>query len=210
MTDNRSSLDEKLKQSFQKDNNVSQFAELGKKLLEETNKPNIITQEQLKPYLALFSVDNEEYNNNEIYKRQIQRLSNEYIRQLNINIYEPTIVIDSLENHKVILVMNRRFTRIKSDNVDGKSHRDLVPASIARNASVTRDNLLQGASLKDLVMMNNSPEQKAYFERVKKESAHIQKFFLENVASEEKRQELLGHSSVGDIDDSTLIFDDDE
>lgn len=211
MPENTNSEDKKFKEYFQKDPIVSQFIELGSQLLKETNKPNVITKDQLIPYSLLFNVNADDYRNNEVYRKKIQLLSREYIRELNINAFEPTIVIESRENPKIIFIMNRRFTRIKSDNVEGKSHKDLIPASIAKNASVTRDALLQGASLKDLVMMNNSPEQQAFFERVRKESAHLQKFFLENVASEQKRQELLGiDKASGENDDFAPQLDDDD
>ncbi len=211
MVDAIKSEDEKFKEYFQKDPLVSQFIELGEKLLKETNKPNVVTKDELIPYSLLFNVDHDNYRNDETYRKKIQNLSRDYMQRFNINAFEPTIVIESRENPKIIFIMNRRFTRIKSDNVEGKSHKDLIPASIAKNASVTRDALLQGASLKDLVMMNNSPEQQAFFERVRKESAHLQKFFLENVASEEKRQALLGTQPLsGDQDDFTPQLDDDD
>lgn len=178
------------------DNIVSQFAKEGAKLLEETNRPNVITAEQFMPYVLLFNMDKEQYEKDQTYRLRINRLYNSYIRDLGINLYELTVVVESKENPVPLVVLNRRFTRIQGDRVDGKSMRDTVPAAIMKTADTTRDQEILKASVMDLVAANNTPEQKEYFTKVRMDSAMVEKWFAARNASPTARAELMGEGTT--------------
>lgn len=184
---NRDVIQEKL----QSDHYVKQFAEQGAKLLEETNRPNIITYAQFEPFIELFNMDKTKYAADENYRISMNRLYNQYTRGLGINLYQPTIVVVSHEDPTELYFLDRKYTQFKSDTVEGKSKRDSVPAAVSRASSTTRDDLLLDASILDLMDANSSPEQKAHFARIRMQSAIIQKNFVERNLSPEKRAELL-------------------
>ena len=206
-----------IKERLKQDNFVTLFSKLGTKMLEDTNKPNVITLEQFQPFIPLFNMNKELYEEDESYRLSINRLYNQFIRGLNINLYQPTIVIRSREDPTECYFLNRRFTRIKSDGVEGKSMRDTVPAAVSKAASTTRDQLILEASVRDLIAANSTPEQKSYFTRIRMESALIEKNFVERNLSPEKRQELInddvssGTSVSSSVSNSSpMIFDDDD
>jgi hypothetical protein len=182
---------EAIKKKLSENHLVSKFSKEGTKLLEETERPNLITLNQFEPFIPMFNMDKKKYEEDETYRLSMNRLYNQYVRGLGINLYQPTIVIMSQEDPTEVYFLDRVYTRFKSDIVDGKSMRDTVPSAIARNASTTRDQVLLEASVRDLVEANNTPEQRAYFRRIRTDSAIIQKNFVERNMSPEKRAELM-------------------
>lgn len=180
-----------IKNKMSQDHFVSKFAELGKILLAETNRPNVITLEEFTPFIPLFNMDKHRFDVDSEYELYIKRLYNNYVKGLSINLYEPTIVIVSREDPRECAYLDRCFTRIKSDNIEGESHRTSVPSVVSKASNVTRDDLLLEASLTDITQANITPEQKEFFARTKVISAFIQNRFAENNLSENKRMELL-------------------
>lgn len=204
-----------IKEKIAKDHFVSQLVEMGKVLLEETNKPNIITLEQFEPFIPMFNMDRDKYATDKEYQAQMNRLYNIYVKGLGINIYEPTIVIMSKDDPRECYYLDRIFTRVKSDVVEEDSQRSKVPSAVSRAAPVTRDDLLLEASMLDIVKANTSPDQKAFFAKVKVDSALIQKRFVENNLNPEKRAELIKDtdtiSPIGETSGSGMTFElDDE
>lgn len=178
------------------DHAVAQLVKLGTELLKESEKPNIITVKEFEPFIPLFKVDNERLDQNSkrydrAYDMEIRRLYNEYVHGLGINLYQPTIVIESRENPVELVFLNRAFTRVKSDAVEGNSARAAIPASVLRNPTMTRDQAILDASLSDLQKANQSPEQKEAFVKAKIESALFNHLFFENNLSPEKKAEIL-------------------
>ena len=49
-----------IKESLKNNNYVNQFSEEGTKLLEQTNRPNVITVAQFMPFIALFQMSEED------------------------------------------------------------------------------------------------------------------------------------------------------
>lgn len=180
-----------LKQKIGENHLVRQLEMAGKKLLEETNRPNVITYAQFEPYITLFNADKVKLNEDQNYRREMQRLLENYRVNLGINFYEPTIVIMSETDRTEIAFLDRIFTRIRSDAVTGDSKRDSVPSVINKASPVNRDQLMVQASILDLIDANNTPEQRNFLARVKMESAIIQKHFSEKNLSSEKRTESL-------------------
>lgn len=190
--------EEAIKEKLKNNHLVKQFADEGRKLLEKTERPNIITYAQFEPFIPLFNLDRKKYEDDQTYRLQMNRLYNQYTKGLGINLYQPTIVVVSEEDPTELYFLDRRFTRFKSDVVDGKSMRDNVPAAITRNASATRDQLLLDASIMDVMAANSTEEMKSYFARVKMDSALIQKNFVERNLSPEKKAEIMGETSPSD------------
>lgn len=185
-----------IKQRIASDNFVTQFAKEGTKLLENTNKPNIITVEQFLPYISLFNTDKDLYETDPNYKSKMTQLYSQYIRELGINLYEPTLVIRSKEDQTIEVFLQRRFTRIAADNTDGRSFRDTVPGAVSKAASATRDQLILDASIRDLVEANKTDSQMDYFRRIRKESAFIEAQFLKRNMSPEKRDAILSEQNI--------------
>jgi len=208
---------EQIEKAISSDTWVSQFAKEGKELLDRTNRPNVITAEQFAPYLPIFNMDKERYgfDKDPDYTAHIHRLYNSFLHDLGINLYEVTYVIKSREDETVVAFLNRRFTRIKTDHVEGASSRENIPSVVASNAGQTRDNLVLEASVRDLVLANSTPEQKKYFLRTKMESAVFEKNFVENNMTPEKRPSLNSDESSAalesqDSGDITEVLLDDE
>ena len=205
---NHGSVQEHLKQ----DNFVSRLVEQGKELLAETNRPNVITIEQFRPYVGLFNVDKDRYKHDRDYRGHLERLHAQYIRELSINKYEPTIVILSRDDPKPVYYLQRYFTRIASDAVEGKGKRDTVPAAIAASASQTRDQMILAASITDLVNANRSPEQMDQFKRIRADSAWIDRMFAEhNKARSDNQEPGSTNSSSFPAEDAVAVslLDDD-
>lgn len=183
-----------IEEGLKKDNHVSHFSKLGTLLLKQTNQPNVITLDQFRPFIPMFKIDHERLSLDEGYKAELMRLYNRWRRELGINPYEITIVIYSKEDPREAYVLNRAFTRIKSDALsDGvKSLRESVPGAVPKTSSISREELVLDASLNDLVAANSTPEQKAHFARVRMESALVQKHFVENTMNPEMRAKILG------------------
>ena len=123
-------------------------------------------------------------------------------------------MIRSNEDPVEELVLPRLFTRIKPDHVETQSFKSTIPSSVARNASMTRDQMLLNASLKDLVQANKTPEQMRHFTRMQMESALIEKAFVERNMSPERRDEIIGKTISSDKPSShevssTYLDDDD-
>ncbi len=187
-----------IKERIASDNFVTQFTKEGTKLLENTNKPNIITVEQFLPYISLFNMDKELYESDPTYKKRMDQLYSQYIRELSINLYETTLVIRSKEDPVIEVFLNRRFTRIAADNKEGRSFRDTVPGAISKAATTTRDQLILDASIRDLVEANKDEGQMDYFRRVRRESAFIEAQFLKRNMSPEKRNALLAEQNISE------------
>lgn len=203
-----------IKEVLKKDHHVNQFSTLGTKFLEETERPNIITFAQFEPFIPLFNIDKERIESDKAYRSDTQKLYDAYIHNLGINIYQPTIVVRSAEDRTELYHLNRVFTRIKSDIVDGNARRDTVPASIARNSSVTRDNLLLDASIHDLGSANQTPEMITYFQQLRVESAILDTKFIANNLNPEKRNSVVSNSEVAETEvsspSSMILLDDDD
>lgn len=184
-----------IKEKLGGDHFVSKFSELGQVLLEQTNRPNVVTLEQFTPFIPLFNTDVKRYETDREYKLHINRLYNSYVKGLGINLYEPTIIIASREDPKEIGFLDRAFTRIKSDNIEGESNRNLVPSVVSKASNVTRDDLILEASLSDIGKANTTAEQKEFFTKIKIMSAFLHNRFVENHLSEDKRKELMSDES---------------
>lgn len=208
-----------LREGMKNDNTVKHFVKLGTALLEQTNRPNVITVDEFRPFVPMFNVDPERTETDPAYKAEMTRLMQQWRHRLGINPYEITIVIKSREDPQEVLILNRSFTRIKSDVVDdgNKAMRDAVPM-VPRTSSVSRDELIADASLKDLLNANNTQDQKNYFARVRMESALVISHFVRHHMTAKQRAEFLGNaddtqtsatSSQSKATTTTLLDDDD-
>ena len=206
-----------------KNHDVNRLIEDGKKLVAETNRPNVITLAQFTPFLPLFQMSEEDQKRyqadrpNGPYAQAMEALYKRYILELGINKHQRTVVIQSLENPVELVVLPRLFTRIQPDKVAGESARKRIPGNISKAASVTRDQMMLDAGLIDLMTANQSPEQNRYFALGKMEQAIIQKAFVERNMSPEAKAKLLKESGITSTDtpkhntstDVTLFDDDD-
>lgn len=182
----------------------------GKKLLEATNRPNIVTVQQFMPFIELFQIDyskvDTEFRNTPEGKR-LGELYQLYRTSLSINIYEPTIVIESLENPVEVAWLDRAITRFKSDAVDGEdSARNSVPGGISKASQTTREELLVQASTIDTLSANNTPEQMREFALIKGESALIRKNFFEKNMSD-RAKKLAGLLGTPEGEDGSDVAD---
>lgn len=205
---------DKIRESLAKNHMVAQFSKLGTKLLEQTEKPNVITLAQFEPFIPLFNLDKVRYDEDVEYQHWANRLYNQFVRGLEINLYFPTIVIRSKEDPTEVYWLNRTFTRIKADATDGSSVRDTVPAAVSKVANTTRDDMLLKASLHDLVEANKTPEQMEYFLQMRRETALMNEKFQKHNLSPEKKAALTvkspeASSSDDDITTSIILDDDD-
>jgi hypothetical protein len=198
---------------------VSQFVKLGKELLAATERPNVITLAQFEPYIQLFCPDKKRMQTDTAYIASMRSLMNDYRVKLGINIYYPTLVVDQIEEpRKVVLFLDRWFSKIQSDNVTANSARDTVPSNINKMGGDHRDSLVLSASVKDLMSANSSEEQGKIFQANRAESALMLKIFVENNLPPEKRAEFIAkHSPVATEDTGTVPlstanygFDDDD
>lgn len=206
---------EKVQQNLEKNPHVEQFIKQGNKLLEETNRPNIITVEQFEPFLALYKLDQQKYENDANYKLFINRLYQKFKVGLSINLHEPILVVRSTEDQTVVCQLDRVFTRIKSDAaISGKSAKDNLTNIGPRTDKQKREDMLMGALLTDVARANETPEQIERFKRIKRDSALITKRFVEQNLSPEKREELMKESSSSEVVETenlpSIMFDDDD
>jgi len=206
--------EDKTKQNLEKSPYVDQFVKQGLKLLENTNRPNIITVEQFAPFIALYKFDEEKYENDGQYKEYITRLTQQFRVSLSINLHEPILVVRSKEDQTVVYHLNRVFTRIKPDALlEGNSAKQNLSELGPRVDKKKRDDLMVGAIMTDIVNANNTPEQLDRFRQVRQESALINKRFVEQNLSHAKREELLSDLSPPETAQSDLpsiMFDDDD
>jgi hypothetical protein len=180
-----------------KDNHVvQQLVKDGALLLAKTNQPNRITLAQFTPFIPIFNVDKTRYAEDIAYKKQMDQLGARYVRDLEINLYEPTIVIQSKEEPIELVVLNRLFTRISTDNVEGESKRETVPAAVSKISGTTRDDQMLAASIADLGTANRSPKQMEFFKRVRENTAIINKAFVERNASPIGREAIIGKEAL--------------
>jgi hypothetical protein len=207
---------EELEKNLEKNPYVDQFVKQGAKLLEQTNRPNVITVEQFAPYVALYKVDLEKYEEEDQYRLHISRLFQQFRVNLSINMFEPTLVVRSQEDQTVVYHLNRVFTRIRPDAVpEGTSARLTIPPIGPRTPKDKRENLMVNAVLTDVSRANNTPEQLKEFLRMRGESALIKKRFVEHNLSPDKRSDFLqdeAPASVGAVqeDASSIMFGDDD
>jgi hypothetical protein len=199
---------------------VSQFVKLGKELLEATERPNIITLAQFEPYVQIFCPDQKRMQNDMAYIQSMRNLMNDYRVKLGINIYYPTLVVDQMEEpRKVLLFLDRWFSKIQSDYVPSNSARDNVPSNINKMGGDHRDSLVMSASVKDLMVANSSEEQGRLFQANRAESALMLKIFVENNLPPEKRAAFIAKHSAPVEESSSPVaptstanygFDDDD
>jgi hypothetical protein len=192
-------------------NHLADFvAAEGAKLLARTNRPNVITYAQFEPFLPIFRVDKERYNNDDNYNLEIRRLCDRYRKELNINFYQPTLVIRSEEDRTVLYYLDRIWTSFVSSLPDKNSHRESIPSAVTRTSSVTRDMMLLDASLKDIAEANMTPESLEYYKNVKKASAVITKMFTENNLNPALREEIAPTTVTDNNNDISFEVDDSE
>lgn len=206
---------------------VSLFTTLGKDLLDQTEKNNIITLAQFEPYVELFTRDPEKLKKldyrsgtfDSVYADRIQKLFHAYRVNLGINLHFPTIVVDRLEEpRKELIFLDRLWTRIKSDHVVDNSARDRVPAVVSKAGELQREDIVLNASLTDVVSANATEEQTRQFQQNRAESAILLKLFAERNLNPAKRAEITGEApdsasenTVGDLGSSSYFgFDDEE
>ena len=183
--------DKLLKSIVGKDHYAQQLTKLGGELVAKAKLPNVITVAQFQPFIELYRVDKTRRDNDKAYRDRLQALYDNFIHGLGINRYQPIIVIESLENPVDVYYLDRQWTAIRSDLVDGDSARNTVPNNLPKTAPVTRDELIEGATLRDVVSANSTLEQKAYFKKVQETSAYLRKRFTERNLSPDLRTEQL-------------------
>lgn len=190
------------------------FVKGGTKLLEESERPNVITFAQFEPFIPLYKIDKEKYENDTEYRLNMNRLMKTFTQTLSINWYQPIIVIYSEQVRKPVYFLERRFTRIKADNMTGSTMRDTVPSAVPVASGTTVPELIMRASALDIVAANQTPEQMEYFRTVKSNARKQLKNFVEQNLSPEKREQLIGSAKQdapeeGDIEDNIILDDDD-
>ena len=206
---------EDIREKILAQHDIQQLIKSGEKLLEETNRPNIITLEEFEPYRPLFSIDSERLETDEQYKISMFRMYENYRRNLSINIYQPTVVIQSRENQVEVLHLRRVFTQIAPDTPpSGTGLRDTIPAAVQRGSYETRDMKLLDASLADLMAANSTEEQKAAFRAARVETALFDTLFVRNNLNEQKRKDIMGENkpeeSSGSAWNNVTLDDEDD
>lgn len=219
------SVDDEIRQMVEQDDTIKQFSRLGGELLEQSNKPNVITVQQFMPYIELFNVDQTRYGPDKdlAYNRYIDGLYSSWRHELGINIHEVTYVIRNEDEGKpakeqvVVCVLDRRFTRIESDTGKVTHNRQQIPSNFNRNATMTRHDAILDALVRDVEATNNTPDQIAFFTQLRKESAVANASFVRNNLTPDQQREKLGSSvekttidPIGDDDIPTTLIDDDE
>lgn len=183
---------------------VAQFAKLGKELLDQTERPNVITLAQFEPYIQLFAPDHVRLKNDSAYSQSMTKLMNDYRVKLGINFKYPTLVVDQMEEpRKVLLFLDRLFSNIQADNVTENSARATVPSNVNKMGGDHRDTLILSASIKDLMSANASEEQAKIFQNNRAESALMLKIFLDHNLTPEKRAEFIAKHAIPDPSDAT-------
>lgn len=172
---------------------VQQFTRLGKELLENTEKTNIITLAQFEPYMEIFAPDQKRMKTDTVYVREMQRLFEAYRINLGINFYYPTIVVDRLEEpRRELYFLDRIWSRLKADVVEGKSARDDVPSNVPKIGDLNRDILILRASATDIMAANNSDDQIDQFRRNRIESAVLKDLFVKHNLNPDSRASFVG------------------
>ena len=183
--------EEVIKSKLANDHYAQLFTKLGNELLAETEKPNVITLDQFRPYIPMFQLDHSRYNNgDDQYTQEMNRLLYAWRHVLGINMFQPTIVIVSETDRREVVTLNRRFTRIRPDLVDGTSFKEQVPRNIPKTAEVSREEHLMAATVKDVVAANTTPDQLTYFKQLREQSAVLTQMFLERNASPKVLSEI--------------------
>lgn len=182
---------------------VEQFLKHGKQLLEDTEKPNVVTYEQFEPYIELFKPDQDRLKSDTVYKQKMMRLSDAYFREIAVNKHQPTIVVVSDTDPTEILHLPRTFTRIASDNTMFSGHRASIPMNVSKASDISKEQLVAQATVNDLMDCNRTPEQLAYFNQIRMTDATLTKWFMDNNLSPEKREALLGTMVTANTDSPT-------
>lgn len=201
---------ERVKERVHEDGLVSQVVKQGAELLRRTNRPNVITAAQFAPFKPMFNMDKERYERESPdgpYCLEMNRLFNAWRNELGINLYEITIVIASETDHRVVQYLDRRYTRIRSDIVDGKSSRDSVPAAISKTSDTTRDQEILKASVHDIAVANSSSDAVRQHALTKAYSAYVTKKFVEMNLSPEDREKLLDSQSIDTSSEDIPVVD---
>ena len=202
----------KMMDLFKNDPIMESFINEGAKLIEKENEPNVITYDQFLPYIDLFNADEKRYNTDEEYKKRILTLNHNWYRRLGINPYNVTIVIASETDRRPLYFLDRRFTRLQSDNKVERSARLDVQDNIPKSAQITRDQVLLNATFADVVTANTTEEQKQVFAKVKAESALFRHLFIQHNLPENKRQQMIEEKqtpAASEITPDSVEFDDD-
>lgn len=178
------------------DPTIKALAEEGKRYLDSINRPNIITLEQFMPFQSLFlKRDPNDTRPIEEYDNDQSRLFEKYRRDLNINLYEPTIVIASETDRTELYFLDRRFTRIRSD-INPNSERNKLISRMPNTPLMSQNDKILAASFIDITAANTSDEAMQNFALKKVESAIINaRFYKENLSAEAKE----------DIESETVI-----
>lgn len=200
----------KIKNSLAENHIVSIISKEGKALLDKTNKPNVITYAQFEPFIPIFKIDQERYNTDPEYNLYIRKLCVKYKQDLEINFYQPTLVVDNEESKKVLYYLDRVWTRFNAGDSTKPSNREQLPQHINRAAGETRDMMLLNASLKDIGDANSTEESLKYFRSVRNMSAIITKNFVENNLSPELKEKIVPQNVVDAVSNVSFEIDDEE
>lgn len=163
-----------IRNALLQNHHVSQFSKLGHELLETTERPNIITFAQFEPFMDLFMDRTKEMKKNPQIRYDRTALFERFRHELGINVFYPTIVVVSDTDATEVYFINRLFSRIKSDAVEGPSRRETLPHDAGRGQSVKRETLLYQAAIVDLAAANGTPEQVSYFQQLKRETVLLE------------------------------------
>jgi hypothetical protein len=208
-----------LKEHLKKSPEVNEFIAWSTKFLADTEKPNYLTIEQFRQFIPLFNCDRKLLAEDNNYRREIMILQDRWDTKMGINHFFPTFVVASETDRTELYVIDRRFTRIKADITKvGQSARTLVPDKAPLGSGFTRDVLLVSASVNDIAEANHTPEQIAYFKKVRGESEIIAGNFIAKYMPPEKRKELYAQSKgetvvskpIDTIEDIRIFRDDED
>ena len=151
---------------------ASMFTKYGTRLLETTERPNIITLAEFMPYKELYNMDRRRASDAS-YIDAMLRLFSEFKKRYSLNIYFPTIVIESRENPKEVHLINRTFIRIKDDHLDDGGKSENARKTAMPSMAGSREAVILRSSLDDIGAANGTPEQISYFNRMRLESVMI-------------------------------------
>jgi len=149
-------------------------------LLEQDRQINVVTVEQITPYIDIFSPDQERMKTDREYKLKLRNLYHEYRTKLGINLYQPVNVIRSETDPTTVVVLDRQFTPVETADAAEQSSRSTALLEMGGTPGLTTENILMEAAVGDLLRANTAPDRLDQISRIQAESIIINRAFMES------------------------------
>ena len=174
---------------------IEQITKQAATLLRNTERPNIITYDEFFPYMEMYNGDHDKQDENHpsfdrAYRARLATMFLEFRRNLNINIYQPIIVIRSKEDPTNLYFFPPIMRRISPDNEMRGGLRNAVGAATRGGPGTRREDQILDASIKDIYAANEQPEAIRKLQLARGINALLAKKFIDHNMAPEKRDAL--------------------